>query len=1557
MSDQGNDFWGKGGKDKGEPKPAKPDSGLRDKAQAEGTGFYAKDGGGPDPADAPKPGGFWTRAEDRRTRDQAEREDLLKDPDAPRRRRRRRLRNILLSLAALVLIVLVVGGALAPTIAGAWAPGYVAGMSGRVMEGKLSVKTVDLSWGGPQRVEGFRLADAQGQSIAKGTAVVEASLWSLIRGNLDLGEVTLTDGAVNLVREADGSTNLQRAVAPPKPAKGTGGSGATGGKGVGEESRPAVPAGLALTLVVKNLDATFTDNSATPPTVVSLHDVDVAAQVAAGKALKAKVTGTAFSGLARPASGTGVIEVDARVERWSREDGVLTPDKAKGEATVTIARLPVGMIDALMGPLAHADPAATPPRDAVTLSRALGGTLDLSIVASGDGQAATAVVEGSLPNARVKGRLAYTGTAIKTEGPLTLSLAGDAVGALVPAVADAMREGATARLDAAPGVRVTIDGLNFPLPTAGLDLRGAAARIDVGVDEMTGQVALEGDQTKPFRVAPAQAQIEFADLAKSLRFKVATSATLDRQAAGDIAVDLSAAGLLDAQGAPRAMPSTLEGSARITGIATAIAQPFVQGLGLNLPADVGPTLDLSITAVSDAKPGGGTAPVALRLGIDSESVKAAGTVELAPESLRVTGDGLRVELARAGAIAARLLPAESGWALSPQGGGGRVVLTVPALVLPLDGGSPIPARATGRVALDTGGLALSRAVAGSGGGGGGSVEVRTARLDAEVKTGGNISATLALRGVAPEGEFTLDARAQADAVITPGEKGAIVVAPVTKLRPVADIEVKNAPAALVRLAMPGPDQPGALDLGRLIAESLGGAVGVKIATKPIQNDPASLDVSLRLDAPRTQADVGAVVSPQRISLRTFAAGTSVSPETVRTLLDAYAPSMKESGIELAGPARLNLAVEPVDIPLDDAGALLLDRVPAARGRISLGGRTIIRGLTVDEEGGKKRPLGPVGVEELSIAALVPVAAMVGPSLPDQRTLSAQIGAGVLGNAGTPIAVLSGTVTAALSSGKLAGPLDADVRLKDVSTGDVERFVGKDGLVTGLLGNTATLGLAVSMKPPAGAAEAAMADADFDASFTVQAPRLRSDGPVRLARTSDRTRLVAPARLTLEPDAPTINQFLAPGPEQDGALRLRRADPITLELASLVLPRPTPGAINPVRPDVSITLTAPGSQFTSADRQEIRLGRTVIAIRTPAPAAGQKPAASQPLALTLDIAEAAVGDAAPSKDMNLAGTITDLFAPDGSMNTDTARLTVHGDLPAVPTALVDAAANRKGLLVEGLGPTIAVKIDADRVPLRPAPGSTEKPQIRVSANSARAQADVKGSIDGTVFRAEEPVRVSVMEMTRAFAANFTGLTPLVGQMEKTKDDKPAVVTASNLVAPINGDMSALNADIRIDPGQCRFETAGLFNTVLKTFDQRTAGGAGTRLQPLDITVRRGVATYGKWPVPVGEFSMIMQADAEAKCGGVDLVNKTVDVVVWIPVGALGDRAMGQLNTGLGSLLSRAPVLDTITMTPWRVKGPLDKPGVSLDAELWAKTAARKLSPERLLREGLGDLFGK
>jgi hypothetical protein len=46
MSDQGNDFWGKGGKDKGEPKPAKPDSGLRDKAQAEGTGFYAKDGGG-----------------------------------------------------------------------------------------------------------------------------------------------------------------------------------------------------------------------------------------------------------------------------------------------------------------------------------------------------------------------------------------------------------------------------------------------------------------------------------------------------------------------------------------------------------------------------------------------------------------------------------------------------------------------------------------------------------------------------------------------------------------------------------------------------------------------------------------------------------------------------------------------------------------------------------------------------------------------------------------------------------------------------------------------------------------------------------------------------------------------------------------------------------------------------------------------------------------------------------------------------------------------------------------------------------------------------------------------------------------------------------------------------------------------------------------------------------------------------------------------------------------------------------------------------------------------
>ncbi len=71
------------------------------------------------------------------------------------------------------------------------------------------------------------------------------------------------------------------------------------------------------------------------------------------------------------------------------------------------------------------------------------------------------------------------------------------------------------------------------------------------------------------------------------------------------------------------------------------------------------------------------------------------------------------------------------------------------------------------------------------------------------------------------------------------------------------------------------------------------------------------------------------------------------------------------------------------------------------------------------------------------------------------------------------------------------------------------------------------------------------------------------------------------------------------------------------------------------------------------------------------------------------------------------------------------------------------------------------------------------------------------------------------------------------------------------------------------------------------------------------------------------------------------------VLWV----LPDR----MGTGLGSLLSRAPVLDTLTLTPWRVKGPLDKPGVSLDSELWAKTAVKKLSPEGLLRGGLKDLL--
>jgi hypothetical protein len=353
---------------------------------------------------------------------------------------------------------------------------------------------------------------------------------------------------------------------------------------------------------------------------------------------------------------------------------------------------------------------------------------------------------------------------------------------------------------------------------------------------------------------------------------------------------------------------------------------------------------------------------------------------------------------------------------------------------------------------------------------------------------------------------------------------------------------------------------------------------------------------------------------------------------------------------------------------------------------------------------------------------------------------------------------------------------------------------------------------------------------------------------------------------------------------------------------------------------------------------------------------QEGAASPTLAFRLNIASAKAGDSPAASNVGLSGIVENLVSPRGAVDPARATITASGKMPAIPTALVDVLAGQDGLLVEALGPMVALDLDAQKVPLKPstsgAAGGATGGTLKLHASSDRATLSAEGSIDDAVLAMSKPLNVSILELTDALAGRFVKGLPAIGSIQKQKGDRPAMIVGENLRVPLSKDFSKLNGVVRIDPGEARFGTSSLFGQLLDLARIKTSGVVGQKLDPLTVTLTNGVATYPKYRLPLGEFTIESE-------GTVDLTTRSVDVVTWVPLGSLTDQAAGLFtgSTGLGSLLGQAPVLDAASMVPLRTRGSFDDPKTSADLELFAKSIVKQIDPGKVIEKGLDELFKK
>jgi hypothetical protein len=1617
-----NDFWGKGTpsqppSDPNEgfwsakkPEAPKPDPAPDPKpdSKPQTVSSFLTKGGEPEPEARPD-GAFWNKAQEQKKEDA--REAALPEEEKQRARKRRK-RKILLICAGSVLLLIVLLVAMAPTMAGWMAPGIIASKAGEQISGKVAVESTSFGWFGPQHIKVARLLDKDGKEIARASVDAETGLFGLIHGNLDIGTVTLSGVKADIVRYPDGTTNLEKALGPKQATPAPHGAPASSSSHAGS-AKPApsaapapskgtsaaatIPDSLNAHLTARNIEVTFIDQTKAGNPTVTLKGADLDVKVAAGEPLS-----VLFSGDAVCDNKTGKLSATIKADKLIRKDGVIQPDKAAIDADIALKGVPLQLADAF-----------APLGEGASFQKGLGDTLDVTLKANGTLKEAKATLAAAAANLSANADLRVAGGVLTTQSPIDVNVKGAAVRGLVPAIDKSLAQAKdTATVTAFPDAHLTVQNLKLPIPSGGadLDLRGAAATVELALTETAGTVMLPATaaggkaEADPFRVAPLSVRIEATDLGKDAHVTAATTATINNQPAGNVNVDLTLAGLLDAKGAPvKGPPGSIQGTLAIKQIATAIAQPLVASMNIDLPRDVGPTLDIEArasTGVAAAPPtasgsadgrktadavGGGTS-TDINLSVQSQGVKVAGALKLSDAGIVTAGEGLRVDVLTAGQMASRFVGPQTGWRIVPgQSPGGGVALTVKNLNVPMDAKGAIQLdKAAGVVSVVLGAMKVQPLAAGPAGSpgtpNGAPIDLASLTLGVQLAEGAaklDVNSALAYSGT----NFGMQGSFNVPGLIVPGGAGKPAgVAPVEQLRPVGKLEIKDVPTMLVRAFTAAPSAPpsaaaapaggqrpkGAadgggtttapLDLAKLLSDTLGPSVAVAISTAPAQGTADAINAGVTVKTATTTAEVSADVGKTQLALKKLSAQANVTPQTVSGLMSAFAPNV--AGVpRLAGPASVVVQADPMTIPLKDYKPQL-DRAGQASVKLSLPGKTVVDGLVATNADGTKRDLGRVGVDSLEVVAKVPVGALVGPVLPEERRAVVTLGGTVLGNDNAPIMELSGRVQADISDSKLMGALAASAKVDKINTKSIEHLAGQEGLLTGALGDTASVELAANITPPAAAAgqNPDMSQATGDASVTLAAPHLHTEGPIKAVLEAGAVRIDKPVKLTLDADPSFVNKLLEPKPDpgakgEKPVAAVRFTDPavVTVTISDLVYPRP--GAAAPAPLSAALAVAIPTLKMVSSDNQAIRLSQVSVQVKAQ-PAKGAGTDSTVPVTFQLNVAEAAIGEQPSAKALALSGSITDLLDTKAEVSTKFATVNATGDLPAVPTALVDALAKQNGLLVEALGPVASVTVNIERYPLGEIKAGGTPPVIEAHANAQRANAELRGTIQNGVFVSETPVKITVVELTQALAKRFVKGLPVVGSVEKTKQDAPGVVTGSALTVPLGDDMSKLNGDVAIDPGEARFGTSGAFAGILKTIKQRDTGTVGHRLEPLNLTIRKGVVTYAKWKVPLGEF------DVETE-GTIDLVKRQIDVVTWLPFGALTDQAAGSFNTGLGSLVGKAapPLIDAVTMVPFSTKGPLDNPTTKPDLELFAKNFVKQLSPDQIIKHGLGDLFKK
>ncbi|MFN0011679.1 MAG: hypothetical protein ACKVS8_08560 [Phycisphaerales bacterium] len=1511
----------------------------------------------------------------------SEREALLGGSDPSRKPKRGWFKALAIGGGAL-LVLLVVLVAFAPGIAGRFAPGIIQNSAAKQFQGRVKVADTTFSWGGPQTIGPIEISDPSGKPVGQITIKAGVGLLGLLGTNL--GTTTLS-GNLNLVRNADGSTNLQKALSPVNIKVPVGGPAASTG--------PTLPLNYTAALNVESLEVKYTelDAAGQPGRETALTGIKGTASVStvAPGAAAIDMAGN----VAEAGKPGGAVKISGKIDGFTDGNGNLTPQTAKVNADVDIAGLPAALLDALAGQKG-------------LLGDALGATVSANVKASGNASAGTANVMIDAPNVSARLAVKLENDVVRLEKPGQFVVRSTKFAAAVPAVKDALvKAGMT--IDQWPGIEGTVDALALPVPKGDLaaaDFRGAAVGITIGTTPMSGTLVAPGESaSKPFNVAPLKASVAAADLAKGIEIKAQTNATVGGQSAGAINIAVTAAGLLNESGhlglLKGTMPRSVNADVSAQGVSMALVQPLVAGMNLpvDLNTDLGPTLDAK--ALVQTTEGGATSVNAT---LQSRNVTLSAPLTLKDNVLTTAGGPITLSVQSAAGVVGRVLmgsgkPQMGADAAQPfmtrVGGTGAIEATITDLSLPLPGkdaktGAAMPldmAKASAVVKARVSNLAVwMRAPEGAAAGAPTEpVNIETVAMDITAKPG--VAPVVNIQGKMAHGSRPFDLAgtlqvAGLDAALGGGaSKPGALVPGVQTVRVSGQVLATGVPTSLIAVVQPAARA----DLAR-------GVLGDTVNATVLFDQPSRDGAGPKPDAARQlvvatltgtglNASVAADLNATELRLRALNAEATLRPETFSALGNmASAPAgaagadpAAKSGagtlanIRVNGPAKVLVSAEPVTIPIKVVGNSVEPQFASAgvlNATVAIPGTFAVSNVPV----GDKLMAG--GMKDFSLVAGVPLA-MLAPGASGGQKLTATGKGSLILDERTSVAELDLKATAAadLSS------VDASVNLAGVNTAALDSVLGEPGLASGALGETATIGLT--------AQRSGGADKPMAIVATIVAPRLKT-GPLELRSEPTRFSLAKPTSVQWTIEPAWAERYLLARKDKDG-----RPVPPTMKFASPVNLAVNVRALAIAIPETrgGLAVTGPLKPGVFALDADVSLPRVDVllldASGPPRPAtlndvkAAVRSAPDGSIAFDASVASVDAGETRgqAGQPVSVKGSVKGLAQANGIIDTRNALVNFTATATKFPTAVVDAIAGMKGQIVQTLGTEMDLSVKAVDASLGAGSGGAGgSVDVRLNTRQAGQPGEqglfaVGGPIREAVLDvgadgARLPLNVALTRFRYESNTNLMKMLPLFASVSKNMggsgaspagDSKPVSITSNNLRVPVDSRMENLNGDIQVDLGLIQYE----FKEVLGEFLDAQVFSAGKEPQkpiaPFTVAVRNGIATYERFDIPVRSFVLSTR-------GTIDLVKREVDVITYIPTVAASKGLLGQVSgdasRGLGKVLPN--LLAEGTMIPIRAKGPMDNPRIYADMELFFKEFGGNLTkqPEKII-ENVIDLFGK